>query len=109
MLAPRGVGVGVGVGVGDGVGAGDGAGDGDGLATGLGVIGGVGDGVPCAATSRTQTGTKTRTLRNFTRRPKGTSDRRPRDRPGRRGFRESPPRGETAGPTALQPPRAAWA
>src|SRR5437899_179065 len=66
-------------------------GDAQGVGGGLGDGGGgVGDGV-CDDTSRSQTGTTTRTLRNLTRRPKGTSDRGPRDRPGGRRFRESPP------------------
>src|SRR3989442_11118 len=82
-----------GVGVGGeervGVGAGDGAGVGDGLGGGGG--GGVGLGTGVCATSTSQTGTTTRTLRNLTRRPKGPSDRGPRDRPGGRRFRESPP------------------
>src|SRR5467141_798406 len=97
MLAPTGVGVGVGVGLGAVLGDGEG-GVGDGLGDGGG---GVGDGV-CADTSTSQTGTTTRTLRNLTRRPKGTSDRGPRDRPGGRRFRESPPRIQDAAEAAPQ-------
>ena len=94
MFAPTGMGVGVG----DGLGAV--LGDGEGLGDGLGVGVGVGDG-PCAV-STSQTGTTTRTLRNLTRRPKGTSDRGPRDRPGGRRFRESPARVQDAAEAAPQ-------
>src|SRR5713226_111456 len=97
MLAPSGVGVGVGVGLGAVLGDGLGVG----LGVGLGGGGGVGVGL-CAAIRTSHTGKKTRTLRNFTRRPKGTSDRRPRNRPGRGGFGESPARVEHAPKPAPQ-------
>ncbi len=67
IVAPTGVGIGVGVGLGVGVGVGLGVGDAPGDAT------------PATATSTNHAGTMTRTLSDLTRRPKGTSDRRPGD------------------------------
>src|SRR5260370_687836 len=68
---------------------------------GGGVVGGGGEGL-LAATRTGQIGSMARSLRNFTRRPKGPSERRPRERPGGRRFRESPRRLEDSPKPALQ-------
>lgn len=83
IWAPIGVGVGVGV---DPVG---------------GELVGPGVGVVLRAASTNHAGTMTRTFSDLTRKPKGTSDRRPGDRPGGGRLGKSPPRiHHTAEPAA---------
>ncbi|TMD90624.1 MAG: hypothetical protein E6I73_07125 [Chloroflexi bacterium] len=75
-----------------GDGEGGGVGEETGVGVGFGVGDGLGDGVAEGVCDRStnQTGTRTRVLNGLTRSAKVTSDRRPRDRPCRRRFREPP-------------------